>query len=70
MDEPLRPLHISYMRKNGQSKKIENVSCPVKRQTQEITIGDMGCGKSVTMSFLVDELGRRNKYQLPQPKIC
>lgn len=30
----------------------------------------MGFGKSVAMGFLVDELSRRNKHQLPQPKIC
>ena len=33
-------------------------------------LGDMGCGKTVAMAFLVDELSRRNGYQLPQPKIC
>ncbi|KAK1139007.1 hypothetical protein N8T08_001586 [Aspergillus melleus] len=31
---------------------------------------DMGCGKTVAMTFLVDELSRRNEHQLPQPKIC
>jgi NACHT domain len=30
----------------------------------------MGCGKSVAMAFLVDELRQRNEHQLPQPKIC
>jgi hypothetical protein len=30
----------------------------------------MGCGKTVAMAFLVDELRRRKKQQLPQPKIC
>lgn len=33
-------------------------------------LGDMGSGKTVAMTFLVDELSRRNEYQLPQPKIC
>lgn len=30
----------------------------------------MGCGKTVAMTFLVDELMRRKECQLPQPKIC
>jgi hypothetical protein len=30
----------------------------------------MGSGKTVTMSFLVQELIRRNEFQLPQPKTC
>ena len=33
-------------------------------------VGEMGSGKSVAMSFLIDELRRRNERQLPQPKIC
>jgi ankyrin repeat protein len=33
-------------------------------------LGNMGCGKSVAMAFLIDELRRRNEFQLPQPKIC
>ncbi|KAG9231371.1 hypothetical protein BJ875DRAFT_506721 [Amylocarpus encephaloides] len=37
---------------------------------QLVILGDMGCGKSVAMAFLVDELRRRNEHQLPQPKIC
>ncbi|MCJ1398882.1 hypothetical protein MMC11_002083 [Xylographa trunciseda] len=37
---------------------------------QLVILGEMGCGKTVAMAFLVDELSRRNKYQLPQPKIC
>ncbi|POR39645.1 Vegetative incompatibility protein HET-E-1 [Tolypocladium paradoxum] len=37
---------------------------------QLVVLGDMGCGKSVTMAFLIDELRRRNEHQLPQPKIC
>ncbi|EXJ89941.1 hypothetical protein A1O3_03008 [Capronia epimyces CBS 606.96] len=32
--------------------------------------GDMGSGKTVTMAFLVDELSRRNEYQVPKPKVC
>ena len=37
---------------------------------QLVILGDMVCGKSLTTSFLIDKLGRRNKYQLPEPKIC
>ncbi|OKL57502.1 hypothetical protein UA08_06898 [Talaromyces atroroseus] len=33
-------------------------------------LGDMGCGKTVSMAFLVDELRQRNEHQLPQPKMC
>ncbi|CZS94644.1 hypothetical protein WAI453_013344 [Rhynchosporium graminicola] len=35
-----------------------------------VILGDMGCGKSVAMAFLVDELRKRNEHQLPQPRIC
>ncbi|EEA22900.1 hypothetical protein TMatcc_001762 [Talaromyces marneffei ATCC 18224] len=31
--------------------------------------GPMGCGKTVLMTFLVDELTRQSTYQLPTPKI-
>ncbi|KAL6236320.1 hypothetical protein BDW75DRAFT_207238 [Aspergillus navahoensis] len=37
---------------------------------QLVILGEMGCGKTVAMAFLVDELRRRKKQQLPQPKIC
>lgn len=37
---------------------------------QLVILGDMGCGKTVAMTYLVDELSRRNIHQLPQPKIC
>ncbi|KAJ2890888.1 hypothetical protein MKZ38_001226 [Zalerion maritima] len=37
---------------------------------QLVLLGDMGYGKTVTMAFLVDELHRRNKHQLPQSRIC
>ena len=38
---------------------------------QQLAIsGPMGCGKTVIMTFLVDELKRRSKYQLPTPKVC
>ncbi|KAF7591584.1 hypothetical protein BBP40_001332 [Aspergillus hancockii] len=39
--------------------------------SQQLAIlGDMGFGKTVAMAFLVDELNRRKKYLLPQPKVC
>jgi hypothetical protein len=37
---------------------------------QLVILGDMGCGRTVAMTFLVDELSSRNEHQLPQPKIC
>ncbi|KAF7948394.1 uncharacterized protein EAE97_003805 [Botrytis byssoidea] len=37
---------------------------------QLVILGDMGCGKSVAMAYLIDELRRQNEHQLPQPKIC
>lgn len=33
-------------------------------------LGEMGCGKSVLVAFLIDELRRRNQHLLPNPKIC
>ena len=36
---------------------------------QLVILGDMGCGKSAAMAFLVDELRRQNLHQLPQPKM-
>ncbi|KAK8136924.1 hypothetical protein PG984_004864 [Apiospora sp. TS-2023a] len=39
--------------------------------SQELVfMGNMGCGKTVAMAFLVDELIRQNKCHLPQPKVC
>ncbi len=39
--------------------------------SQQLAIlGEMGSGKTVAMSLLVDELRRRGTYQLPQPKLC
>ncbi|KUJ20603.1 uncharacterized protein LY89DRAFT_779348 [Mollisia scopiformis] len=37
---------------------------------QLVILGDIGCGKTVMMAYLIDELRRRNEHQLPQPKIC
>ncbi|KAH8695691.1 hypothetical protein BGW36DRAFT_429550 [Talaromyces proteolyticus] len=33
-------------------------------------VGPMGCGKTVAVTFLVDELRRRSEDQVPKPKIC
>ncbi|WPB02450.1 uncharacterized protein RHO25_007085 [Cercospora beticola] len=33
-------------------------------------LGEMGCGKSALVAFLIDELRRRNEHLLPNPKIC
>ncbi|SMY29444.1 unnamed protein product [Zymoseptoria tritici ST99CH_1A5] len=33
-------------------------------------IGHMGSGKSVLVSFLIEELKRRNRGQIPEPKVC
>ncbi|KAJ5612711.1 hypothetical protein N7510_005905 [Penicillium lagena] len=37
---------------------------------QLVILGDLGSGKTITMSFLADVLSRRNQHQLPQPKLC
>lgn len=37
---------------------------------QLVVLGDMGCGKTVSMAYLGDELRRRSECQLPQPKAC
>ncbi|SPO01953.1 related to vegetatible incompatibility protein HET-E-1 [Cephalotrichum gorgonifer] len=37
---------------------------------QLVILGDMGCGKTISMAFLIDALTRRNEYQIPQPKLC
>ncbi len=37
---------------------------------QLVILGEMGSGKTVATAFIVDEVSRRNEYQLPQPKIC
>ncbi|KAJ5960179.1 uncharacterized protein N7479_007329 [Penicillium vulpinum] len=37
---------------------------------QLVVFGDMGSGKSFAMAFLADELVRRGKHQIPQPKVC
>ncbi|KAF2721180.1 hypothetical protein K431DRAFT_312687 [Polychaeton citri CBS 116435] len=47
---------------------IEWYRAPESRQL--VLLGEMGCGKTIATAFLVDELDRRNKTQLPQPKIC
>lgn len=37
---------------------------------QLVILGNMGYGKTFAMAYLVDELRRRSKHQLPQPKVC
>lgn len=37
---------------------------------QLVILGDMGCGKTVSMAFLIETLSRRNEHRLPQPKLC
>lgn len=37
---------------------------------QLMILGDMGCGKTVSMAFLIDTISRRSEHQLPQPKLC
>lgn len=37
---------------------------------QLVILGEMGCGKSVAMSYLVDQLRQREEDQIPKPKIC
>lgn len=43
--------------------------CHATDSQQLVILGDMGCGKSVAMAYLIDELHRQNEHQLPQPKI-
>lgn len=43
---------------------------PILSSCWSSVISDMGCGKSVVMAFLVDELNWRNGFQLPHPKTC
>jgi hypothetical protein len=40
------------------------------KSQQLAVLGDMGCGKTVAMSSVIDYLIRENKYQIPQPKVC
>ncbi|KAF2703360.1 hypothetical protein K504DRAFT_495505 [Pleomassaria siparia CBS 279.74] len=35
-----------------------------------LVLGEMGCGKTVAMTFIVDELNQRNGCQIPRPKVC
>ncbi|KAG5925799.1 hypothetical protein E4U42_003931 [Claviceps africana] len=40
-------------------------------ESQELAlIGPMGCGKTMAMSFVVDQLTRRNESEMPQPTVC
>ena len=40
------------------------------KSRQLVILGDLGCGKTVIMAYLIDEFIRKNKQQLPQPKVC
>ncbi|PKX89144.1 NACHT domain protein [Aspergillus novofumigatus IBT 16806] len=42
----------------------------IDNSQQLVLVGDMGCGKTVAMSFLVDILKIRNQGRLPEPKLC
>ena len=35
-----------------------------------VIIGDMGCGKTVAMTYLVDKISEMNECLIPQPKAC
>ncbi|KAK7224785.1 hypothetical protein V2G26_012788 [Clonostachys chloroleuca] len=35
-----------------------------------VVLGQTGCGKTVSMAFLVDSLMKMNEHLIPQPKIC
>jgi Cdc6-like AAA superfamily ATPase len=37
---------------------------------QLVILGAKGHGKTFTMTFLAEELERRNRYQLPRPVLC
>ncbi|KAH6627225.1 hypothetical protein B0J18DRAFT_426830 [Chaetomium sp. MPI-SDFR-AT-0129] len=39
-------------------------------QQQLVILGDVGSGKTVAMSYLIDMLGEQNMHQLPLPKLC
>lgn len=44
--------------------------CNDSDSQQLLILGEMGCGKTVTMAFIVDELNKRNACQIPRPKVC
>ncbi|KAH4086515.1 hypothetical protein HBI56_128820 [Parastagonospora nodorum] len=44
--------------------------CDASESQQLLILGDMGCGKTVAMTFLVDELNQRSGCQIPRPKVC
>ncbi|KAH4932409.1 hypothetical protein HBI79_101470 [Parastagonospora nodorum] len=44
--------------------------CDASESQQLLVLGDMGCGKTVAMTFLVDELNQRSGCQIPRPKVC
>ncbi|KAJ5022574.1 hypothetical protein J3E73DRAFT_384813 [Bipolaris maydis] len=44
--------------------------CETSESQQLVVLGEMGCGKTVAMAFVVDELNQKNAYQIPRPKVC
>ena len=44
--------------------------CNAPDSQQMLVLGEMGCGKTVAMTFIVDELNQRNVCQIPRPKVC
>lgn len=38
--------------------------------SQLVILGEMGCGKTVALTFLVDKLNQRSGCQIPRPKVC
>ncbi|KAI1384417.1 uncharacterized protein F4822DRAFT_445871 [Hypoxylon trugodes] len=39
-------------------------------QQQMIILGDMGCGKTVTIAYVIDELLRQRDFHIPKPLLC
>lgn len=37
---------------------------------QLLVLGEMGCGKTVAMTFIVDQLNKKNVCLIPRPKVC
>ncbi|OTB04511.1 hypothetical protein M426DRAFT_151789 [Hypoxylon sp. CI-4A] len=47
-----------------------NIWYDMPTSQQMVILGDVGCGKTVTMTYFIDELLRRNEAQMPKPLIC
>ncbi|KAG2002730.1 hypothetical protein GB937_009603 [Aspergillus fischeri] len=67
---------ILSRKRHGKLWRISNQCYTIMRYDgidnlqQLVLVGDMGCGKTVAMSFLVDILKRRNQGRLPELKLC